>query len=442
MKLSRLAWILGAVALALGAANVVAWRPAADARANLPRLGVLAAAEAQRIEISTPVEKLLIARDPGRDGAWMIQRPIQYRADDKLVNQVIEGVSGVVMDAMVDEGDTEVLETYSVDHQAGLLFEAWSTGDVPAVSVVVGKNAGAGRVFVRLPSNPEGPNRVYRAQLGGRTRFERAAADWRDKMALSFDRKDARALRLVRGAETLEFSRPAGGEWSLRGSLPIDTETVDAMVQALANLRATDIHVASFDGGFSAPAAVAELTLEGGAAHRVEVGERADARAAFVKVDAQPAVFRVPARVRDLLAQPLSALRDRTMLDIPADEVQSITLSEGGITIAVGRTEDGASWQITQPANMDADPGEVNAVLARVAGLRATGLAPDPSFTPVDLRLVLQRRDGSSAEVRFGELETPPEGRPVRRARVTGRPEVFLVQEDVLVLVRRALGRG
>lgn len=442
MKVSRMTWILGAAVVALAVANVVAWRPASDARATLPRLGVLAEAEANKIEISTPVDKLVIARDPAHDGAWWIQRPIAYRADAKLVGQLLAGVSGVAMEAMVDEGDTELLETYSVDHQAGLLVEAWSTGDVPAVSLVVGKNAGAGRVFVRLPNNPEGPNRVYRAQVGGRTRFERAAADWRDKVALSFAREDARSLELVRGAERLRFARPGGGEWGTDGGFALDSETVDALVQALANLRATDIHVASFDGGFGPPAAVATVALDGGAEHRVVLGSRADERSAFVTVDAEPYVFRVPARVREHLVQPLASMRDRTVLDVPVDEVDSISLAEGGITVALGRGDDGTGWRITRPANMDADPTEARAAVERVAALRAVGHAPDTSFTPVGLDLVLKRRDGTSAVVQFGAVETRSEGRPVRRARVAGRPDVFLVQEDLLVLVRRALGRG
>ena len=56
---------------------------------------------------------------------------------------------------------------------------------------------GGPTAFVRLPDSPV----IWRADVGGRARYERPAADWRDKMALDVPRERVRALTLVRGKD-------------------------------------------------------------------------------------------------------------------------------------------------------------------------------------------------------------------------------------------------
>lgn len=451
MKLTPKTLVLLAISVLLAALNLAGGRTVAQEA--LPVLPTVAPDRVTRVEISTPVQKLTMERlsadktspDHGR---WRIVTPLEFPADAAQIRSVLrEFGPGVPMEAQVDEGN---LEDYGLDNENGLLVELFTGETVPALSVVVGKPAAGPTSFVRIP----GDDHVYRADVGARARLGRPAADWRDRVALELDRAAVTDLVVERGAETLRFSRgpsqdkdkkgnPIPGPWTMRDApFPVDSDTVEALVKALTHVRAGEIHNPDYDGGFDAPAARATLTMEDGSAHTVVLGGRPVEGGAFVKVDDRPEVFRIAAPLARQLGAPIASLRDRSVLSFDRDDVESVALQDGGLTIVLAQDMDGRTWTVTQPPNMDADQKQAQFMVNTLATLRAAGIPGDDVFAPSGAKLVLRYRDGRTETLELGQDDRDAQNQPMVRVRVSGKPGLYQVKEATITELKRAFGRA
>lgn len=434
MTLTRKSWVLLALAVvmvALLGLTKVGGPPAVE---ELPSLAAVATKDVDRVVISTLVDKLILERTA--DG-WRLTAPIQYPADPALVEGLISGLAGARMSEQLDKGN---LETYGVDDQHALNVELWSGGDTPTVALMVGKSAGTESVFVRLPGTQE----VYRADVGSRARFERAAADWRDKVALDVDRDKVVAIDVERAAEPLHFTRAGkDADWSLVGGPPVDQATLDLLVRTAAKVRANQIHSPDYEAGFAAPLASIRLTLADGSAHQLVLGSRDDGGVSFVRVDDRPDVYRAGPQLRRFAMAPADAFRDRALLRFDPAKVEEVSLVEAGLTIRIGLNADRTAWTILQPPNMDADQELIQRAVGALAELRASRIATDTAFNATGTALSVKLVDGSVQTLRFGQLVKGAEGQgDLVRVKVDGRETLYDLAVAAFSELRRALGRG
>lgn len=451
MKLTRKTLALLVIAVVLAAFNLVG-RGGTTVEA-LPSLPPTAPDSVHRVEISTPIQKLVLERVSREKGTpdfeeWRIVTPLDFAADASQLRTLLRAFGrGVPMEALVDEGNHE---QYGLDNENGLVVELFTTEAVPAVSLVVGKPAAGSSTFVRLP----GDDAVYRADVGGRARYERPAADWRDKMVVDLDRAQVTALTLQRGGEVLRFERgpsvatdkdgnPIPGPFIMKDApFPVDAESVESIVRALSRVRAGEIHNPDYEAGFEAPTARATLTLKDGSTHTLVLGGRSDAQAGFLRVDDRPEVFRVTGQITRMMTQPLDAMRDRALLSFEPDDVATVALTEGGLTVVLAQSEEGRAWTVAQPPNMDADQKQAEFMVNTLSTLRAAGIPADGRFDPSGAKMVIRFRDGRSQTVEIGQAERDADDRPLVRIRVSGKEGIWQIKEATLVELKRAFGRA
>lgn len=443
MKLTTKSLVLLVLTAAFAVLNLVDLRAPVEQGPALPALPRLDPKEVTRLTIGDQINTLVIER-ANADAPWRIVAPLEYAADKRMVDGYVKALSaGIPMETRVDEGN---LEEYVVDDQHALRAELYTAASpTPALAVVVGKSAGGESSFVRLP----GSDTVYRASVGARSRFERPAAEWRDRVVLEVARESVKRLVLTRGAERLVFQRGEGskdaegkavpGAWSLEGSATaIDSDTVELLVHNLVRIRAGELHNADYEAGFDRPAAVAELTVEDGSAHTIVVGGREDARSAWLKVDDRPEVVRVSSKVKKELAFTLADLRDRSLAKIDRRQVREISWGEGSVTVAARWIPEELKWKVVQPANVELEQRGLHQAVAILAALRAAAIAPDAVFTPSGATARLGLADGTHWQLDLGQADAST---GALRARVTGRPEVFLVDPRQIAEVRAGFGR-
>ncbi|MDP2306300.1 MAG: DUF4340 domain-containing protein [Pseudomonadota bacterium] len=453
MRLTRRSVALIVAAALLAALNLFGngGPPAVEA---LPTLPAVVADNVTVVQISTPIEKLRIERESPEKGTpgfdrWRIVTPLDFPADAAQIRTVLRTFTdGLPMDAFVDAVNQE---DYGVDDQNGLLVELYSAGqDLPTASVVVGKTAAGPSTFVRIPGSED----VYRADVGGRGRYARPAAEWRDKVALEVDTATVVGLTLTRGAEALRFTRgaasatdaagkPVPGPWQLDGAaFVVDDETVDLTIRTLARIRAAEIHNPDYDAGLAAPLAEASLLLQDGSSQLITLGTRIVEGAAFVRVAGRDEVFRTAGVVGRAMTQPVEAFRDRRVLSFERDAVASIAYVDRGLTVVLEQSEDGATWAVTQPANMDADQKQALFTANTLAALRAASIPADTRFDATGARFEVRFRDGRSVALELGQTERGADDRPLMRVRATDRDGVYHVRESTILELRKAFGRG
>ncbi len=450
MNTARKTWILAAIAAVLVVLNLVG--TAAPVATSLPSLPAVAPDTVDRVRVYSPIEEILLTRTASEAGRpendkWRITSPLDFPADAAQVRSLLRVFGpGVPMEAKVDAGN---LEDYGVDDQHGKLIELYAGGEQAVVAVVIGKPAAGSSSFVRLPGSDD----VYRANLGGRSRFDKPAAEWRDRLAFDVDSGEVVTLTLTRGGEKLVFrrgpGRPVGaegkelpGDWTMDAApFPVDTASIEAMVRAVSRIRAGEIHNAAYPGDFEHPQAVAVLGMADGTAHTVVVGGASDNAASILRVDERPEVYRATSQVRRLLTQPVSGLRDRALFGFQRKDVASVSYAEGSLTIVLSQGE-GDVWAITQPPNMDVDQKQALFTVNSLATLRAAAFAPDAAFSPTGARFLITMQDGSTRSLDVGQTEKDADGQPIVRVRVSGKPELVQIKGTTLTELKKAFGRG
>lgn len=429
--------MLGATVVLL-ALNALDLRDDVAPTESLPTLPSVSPEAATRFTIGDQVNVLTVERATPAD-PWRIVAPLDYPADERLVTDFLKQVGrGVPMDLRLDEGN---LEAYGVDDQHALRADVWAGGTEPALTFFVGNTAGQGASFVRLP----GSDAVYRADVGSRARYERRAADWRDRTVLGVERDEVTAFTVARAGEVLRFARGAPtadgpGPFQLEGvDFRVDPDAADALLRTVLKARATEIHNASYDAGLDQPAAVVTVTTRGGASFVLTVGGRSDERSTLVRVSGRDEVYRTSGQLHAALTQPLLALRDRTMGGFAPADVASASWEEGGLTVTLAYDVEQRAWVVTQPENVDADQRAATDTVAALASLKAREVATGATFLPSGTVATVKMRDGTTWTLALGQVD---EAAGTVQARVGGRPEVFLLDTRQLAVLRAGFGRG
>jgi hypothetical protein len=103
----------------------------------------------------------------------------------------------------------------------------------PRTLLVGGRGPRYGTAYVRLP----GEDQVYLAEGDLRARMDRSLPEWRRKRILAIDTAAVARVEVERGEAPYALVR-ADSAWTLEGGDAADSSTVDAVLAALATVRA------------------------------------------------------------------------------------------------------------------------------------------------------------------------------------------------------------
>ena len=449
MRLTAKTKALWLLALLLAAVTLLPER-VDPSLAPLPELPALEASETRRIEITQgALPKLVLQLEAS---GWSILQPIQSPADNLLVGTLLRAfVEATPMDVRVDEGE---LETYGLDIENRILVELFAETDTPAISFSMGTNARGGSSFLRLT----GSEAVYRSRVGARHRLEMNAVDWRDKMVLRLEADSLVAMSIERQEDRLEFHRNPTGDISASGELELgawslvgqdfsgDPRLIEALVNSLSTIRASEILSPEFDGGFESPAAMVTLRDQGGEEHRLTIGSRAGDGSAFVTREGREGVFRVAENKRERAEQPLASFRSLQVLQFSLTEATSIRLVDDRGPYTLSRPEGQQLWYVTEPANVDADHRQIALGLTQLSSLRAFALssatAAEAGLEEPTSRFTIRFDDQPDQVLSIGRRTGNEQGQALYYAAVEGIGQTYLLPGPRVLEIRAAFGRG
>ena len=266
----------------------------------------------------------------------------------------------------------------------------------------------------------------------GREEKERRAG-----LVLGVAAKDVTALRIERAGTTI-LVRRAGDAWRLAEPIdaPGDRTAIEEIVNALADLhreRALDAVADSDRKGFGLepPVASAVLTLADGGERRLSLGGRTAVKANRY-VESGGVVSVVTAALSRLEEATVDALRDRSLVHLQRDDLDTITLQRTRGELRLRRQ--GERWRVEQPESLPAHRSWSADLLFAITSLRAVafldtpGSPPpaDPGLATPALRVLLTATDGRTESVVIGNA-TPAGATPVGRYARAGEGPLAVV---------------
>jgi hypothetical protein len=224
----------------------------------------------------------------------------------------------------------------------------------------------------------------------------------------------------------------SGDGWRVEAPVQAQGEraAAEAIVNRMADLRRTSLVAgapptdALARYGLERPRATVKLTLAGGKAESLALGdENTFDGTAFVR-DTSGAVALVPGDIRWTIEKSTFDLRDKRLLPFEDKDVARLEVTTPRLSYALVR-EGSAAWRLDAPVKDEADPATAGRVLGAVRGLRATAFhrsaGEQASRAPGGQRwrVTLVAPDGSRRSLTLSEGPSPS-----RSAAAPGRGQV------------------
>ena len=233
------------------------------------------------------------------------------------------------------------------------------------------------------------------------------------------------SARIVGGGDTVLLRRGVDG-WRVNGHRAEATE-VGSLRRALEPDAPPELASRNPENHPSMgvdSAGARRLVLWTGEAGAVEllVGDRGPyASSAYARVPGTAPVHLVRGELGSLARQGPEAWRDRTVVAVDTARAGAVVVERPDTTYRLERTS--GAWRI---GSAPADPGGIRDLLGLLAGLEATGFAPDTAGeASPDRRVLVLGREATDTLASLRLFRTGPEDRPRDRVVAEGREAVF-----------------
>jgi hypothetical protein len=185
--------------------------------------------------------------------------------------------------------------------------------------------------------------------------------------------------------------RRDGGAWKLTEPVATaaDESEIGGITNALATadvIRVVDPAPANLnDYGLSNPRIQVDFKAEGDKEYRkLFVGEKTPTGSdLFARRNDEKQVFLISAYQETSLSKSPFDLRDKNILKVDRDKIDSVDLVAGSQEVTVAK--DGGEWKLTKPIGVRADYGTVEGLIGKLQTARMKAIATDEA-TPADLK--------------------------------------------------------
>ena len=266
----------------------------------------------------------------------------------------------------------------------------------------------------------------------------------RDKVFdVEADQIESLTVRAGSGDETR--LQKTDGEWQIVSPVtaPSDTATVSGVASNLASLeiqRVVDENPPDLgEYGLDAPRVQVSFR-SGDQEHALLLGSKAPSGTdMYAKRGSNNTVFLVASHLETTFDRSTFELRDKAVLKVDRDTLDTLELSTGNRTIRFVRP--GGEWQIEAPIAAGADYSTVDGLARRLAGLQMTGIvdeaAADLGKYGLDRPAATARLGSGSSLAALAFGSTAPDGGVY--ARDVSRPVVVTVEASVLDDIKKDL---
>jgi hypothetical protein len=267
------------------------------------------------------------------------------------------------------------------------------------------------------------------------------AVEDKSKPAFTAQSGDISALTISYPADaksqTIQMEK-RGDSWEITQPIQTgaDEPSVEGIVEELATARVSQTEPGAPDRlkayGLEPPAVLLDFQLKNGTKHSLKLGKKDfTGVSVYAVADNAKDVALLPESLLVSVDKPLQELRDRAVLHIASDQVNSFELKNGTREVAA-KGKDG-DWRFSKPAATGGDTEAISSLLTTVANAKMVTIASETAeklssygLTSPAITFTATDAKGKTATLLVGKKEGDE-----YFARDASRPTIFRINQDL-----------
>jgi hypothetical protein len=368
----------------------VTWKKA-DTASTSTKEKVFTAVEPDKIDdlkVTSSAGDATSLKKSGTD--WQIVQPMTAKADVSEVNGITSALSSLELTRVVDENPTNLNDYGLSKPRVEIDFKTGS--DKEYRKLLIGDKSPTGSDLFAKRNDEK---KVFLVPAFQESTFDKKTFDLRVKQLITFDRDKIDAVHVVANGKPVDFAKD-GSDWKI--VKPIQTKADFGSVEGLIG-RVQSAQMKSIASDDAAPADLKKYGLDkpqisvdlnaGSSKATLLVGGKADDNTVYARDAAKPAVVTIDKTLVDDLSKGADDYRVKDLFQFRAYNANHVEITRGDQKVVFDRVKGQGEnaqdkWHRASPTAADLDRDKVDAVLAKLANMRAASFVESTAKAGLD----------------------------------------------------------
>ena len=338
------------------------------------------------------------------NGVWQVMQPVTAKADETEVSGITSALASTDVVRVIDENPSSLNEYGLSNPRIEVDFKAG--GDKDYRKLLIGEKSPTGADMFAKRNDEK---RVFLIPAFQEATFNKDTFALRDKVVLKFDREKVDGLEVSAAGKSLALAKD-GADWKLKK--PVETKADYGSVEGLIG-RVQTIQMKSIVADQATPADLKKYGLEkpdatvnisaGSARATLLVGGKASDTTVYARDASKPAVVTIESALMDDLKKSADDYRRKDLFEFRAYNATHVELKRGADTVVFERVKGQGEnaqdkWRRVSPNAADLDRDKVDAMLAKLANMRAASFVDGKNGLSPTLEVHVKFDDGKKEE--------------------------------------------
>jgi hypothetical protein len=338
------------------------------------------------------------------NATWQVVQPVAAKADETEVSGITSALATTDIVRVIDENPSSLTDYGLSNPRIEVDFKA--AGDKDYRKLLIGEKSPTGSDLFAKRNDEK---RVFLIPAFQESTFNKDTFALRDKVVLKFDRDKVDGVEVDAAGKTLLMAKD-GADWKIRK--PLETRADYGSVEGLIG-RVQTVQMKSIAADQATPADLKKYGLEkpeatvnvnaGSARATLLIGGKATDTTVYARDASKPAVVTIESALMDDLKKGADDYRRKDLFEFRAYNANRVELIRGKDVVVFERVKGQGEnaqdkWRRVSPNAGDADRDKVDAMLAKLANMRATSFVDGKGALSPSLEVHVKFDDGKKEE--------------------------------------------
>ena len=338
------------------------------------------------------------------NATWQVVQPVAAKADETEVSGITSALATTDIVRVIDENPSSLTDYGLSNPRIEVDFKV--AGDKDYRKLLIGEKSPTGSDLFAKRNDEK---RVFLIPAFQETTFNKDTFALRDKVVLKFERDKVDGVEVDAAGKTLVMAKD-GADWKIRK--PLETRADYGSVEGLIG-RVQTVQMKSIAADQATPADLKKFGLEkpeatvninaGSARATLLIGGKATDTTVYARDASKPAVVTVESALMDDLKKGADDYRRKDLFEFRAYNANRVELIRGKDVVVFERVKGQGEnaqdkWRRVSPNAADADRDKVDAMLAKLANMRATSFVDGKAALSPALEIHVKFDDGKKEE--------------------------------------------